>query len=30
MLCDCLRVTVGSPQENERFMNALKESLDHE
>jgi histidinol-phosphate aminotransferase len=27
MLHDCLRVTVGSPQENERFMNALKESI---
>jgi histidinol-phosphate aminotransferase len=27
MLQDCLRVTVGTPQENERFMNALKESL---
>lgn len=30
MLQDCLRVTVGTPQENERFMNALKESLDYE
>ena len=28
MLCDCLRVTVGTPQENERFISALKESLD--
>jgi len=27
MLKDCLRVTVGTPDENERFMLALKESL---
>jgi len=26
-LTDCLRVTVGTPQENERFIAALKESL---
>jgi histidinol-phosphate aminotransferase len=30
MLQDCLRVTVGTPEENERFMAALKESLCHE
>jgi histidinol-phosphate aminotransferase len=30
MLKDCLRVTVGTPDENERFMLALKESLHHE
>ncbi len=30
MLHDCLRVTVGTEDENERFMNALKESLSHE
>lgn len=30
MLNDCLRVTVGTPEENERFMTALKESLCHE
>ncbi len=30
MLNDCLRVTVGTADENERFMNALKESLDNE
>ncbi|MBI3222654.1 MAG: histidinol-phosphate transaminase [Nitrosomonadales bacterium] len=29
MLHDCLRVTVGTPQENERFVTALKESLSH-
>lgn len=29
MLQDCLRVTVGTPQENERFIVALKESLNH-
>ena len=23
----CLRVTVGTPEENDRFLNALKESL---
>ncbi len=28
MLKDCLRVTVGTPEENERFMLALKESID--
>ena len=28
MLQDCLRVTVGTPDENERFMIALKESID--
>ncbi len=28
MLQDCLRVTVGTPAENERFMIALKESID--
>lgn len=27
MLSDCLRVTVGTPEENERFVTALKESL---
>ena len=27
MLKDCLRVTVGTPNENERFMAALKESM---
>ena len=27
MLKDCLRVTVGTPDENERFMIALKESI---
>ncbi|MFZ2302259.1 MAG: histidinol-phosphate transaminase [Gallionella sp.] len=27
MLTDCLRVTVGTPEENERFMVALQESL---
>lgn len=27
MLNDCLRVTVGTPEENERFIAALKESL---
>jgi histidinol-phosphate aminotransferase len=26
-LADCLRVTVGTPEENERFVTALKESL---
>jgi len=26
-LTDCLRVTVGTPQENERFISALKDSL---
>jgi len=26
-LRDCLRVTVGTPEENERFVTALKESL---
>lgn len=30
MLKDCLRVTVGTPEENERFMVALQESLRHE
>jgi histidinol-phosphate aminotransferase len=30
LLKDCLRVTVGTPEENERFMTALKESLCHE
>lgn len=30
MLKDCLRVTVGTPEENKRFMTALKESLCHE
>ena len=30
MLNDCLRVTVGTPDENERFVAALKESLFHE
>ncbi|MBI3479796.1 MAG: histidinol-phosphate transaminase [Nitrosomonadales bacterium] len=29
MLKDCLRVTVGTPDENERFMAALKDSLRH-
>ena len=29
MLHDCLRVTVGTPDENERFMLAMKESLHH-
>lgn len=27
MLNDCLRVTVGTPEQNERFLQALKESL---
>jgi len=27
LLVNCLRVTVGTPEENERFVNALKESL---
>ena len=27
MLADCLRVTVGTPQENEAFLEALRESL---
>jgi histidinol-phosphate aminotransferase len=27
MLADCLRVTVGTPEENERFLEALRESL---
>ncbi|MGA9665605.1 MAG: histidinol-phosphate transaminase [Gallionella sp.] len=30
MLKDCLRVTVGTPDENERFMIALKESIHQE
>lgn len=30
MLDDCLRVTIGTSEENERFMAALKESLPHE
>ncbi len=30
MLNDCLRVTVGTPDENERFISALLESLRHE
>ena len=30
LLRDCLRVTVGTAEENERFMAALQESLDHE
>jgi len=30
MLHDCLRVTVGTPEENERFVTALQESLSHE
>jgi len=30
MLQDCLRVTVGTPAENERFIAALQESLCHE
>ncbi len=30
MLNDCLRVTVGTPQENERFVTALQECLHHE
>jgi histidinol-phosphate aminotransferase len=29
-LADCLRVTVGTPEENERFIAALQESLHHE
>jgi histidinol-phosphate aminotransferase len=29
MLKDCLRVTIGTPEENERFMLALQESLRH-
>ena len=29
MLQDCLRVTVGTPEENERFVAALKDSLLH-
>jgi histidinol-phosphate aminotransferase len=27
LLLDCLRVTVGTPQENEQFMRALQESI---
>jgi histidinol-phosphate aminotransferase len=27
LLADCLRVTVGTPEENERFVVALQESL---
>ncbi|MBI5438321.1 MAG: histidinol-phosphate transaminase [Nitrosomonadales bacterium] len=30
MLADCLRVTVGTPEENERFIVALQECLRHE
>jgi len=30
MLTACLRVTVGTPEENERFVLALQESLRHE
>jgi histidinol-phosphate aminotransferase len=30
MLRDCLRVTVGTPEENERFMIALNESINEE
>lgn len=30
MLKNCLRVTVGTPEENERFMMALQESLRHD
>jgi histidinol-phosphate aminotransferase len=30
MLRDCLRVTVGTPEENERFMIALSESINEE
>ncbi|HEX5337426.1 MAG TPA: histidinol-phosphate transaminase [Gallionella sp.] len=30
MLRDCLRVTVGTPEENQRFIAALQESLCHE
>ncbi|MDO8465792.1 MAG: histidinol-phosphate transaminase [Gallionella sp.] len=30
MLTDCLRVTVGTPEENERFIVALQECLRHE
>lgn len=29
LLADCLRVTVGTPDENERFIAALKDSLRH-
>jgi histidinol-phosphate/aromatic aminotransferase/cobyric acid decarboxylase-like protein len=27
MLADCLRVTVGTPEENDRFVDALSASL---
>jgi histidinol-phosphate aminotransferase len=29
MLSQCLRVTVGTPEENDRFLAALRKSLDH-
>jgi histidinol-phosphate/aromatic aminotransferase/cobyric acid decarboxylase-like protein len=28
-LTDCLRVTVGTPDENQAFLNALKSALQH-
>jgi histidinol-phosphate/aromatic aminotransferase/cobyric acid decarboxylase-like protein len=28
MLAGCLRVTVGAPQENDRFLDALQSSLE--
>jgi histidinol-phosphate aminotransferase len=28
MLAGCLRVTVGAPKENDRFVDALQESLE--
>ena len=29
LLRDCLRVTVGTPEENQAFLNALKTALNH-
>ena len=29
LLRDCLRVTVGAPEENQAFLNALKIALNH-
>jgi histidinol-phosphate aminotransferase len=29
LLRDCLRVTVGAPEENQAFLNALKTALNH-
>jgi histidinol-phosphate aminotransferase len=28
-LADCLRVTIGTPQENEKFLYALERALEH-